>query len=199
MQVVESLASDLRNAARKSVGESQVRTYPSLHTPVEELAEVVRYVFPPEANGENRVELSIAAEQNGLVVKAPAEWHKAVAAAIRAADRRRMPDAEAERRTLQLQAMERELDNARKMSQDSQERGLELRAKLAEFQAMRAAMEEQMKAAAMEAERFRVNMDKRDNEARQLAHERDALVVQMAEMQAQLKAAKAASGLAAPK
>jgi hypothetical protein len=195
-QVVESLSVDVRNAARKSVGESQVRTYPSLHTPAEELAEVVRYVFPPEASGENRVELSIAAEQNGLVVKAPAEWQNAVAAAIRAADRRRVPDAEAERRTLQLEAMAQELMNARKMAEDSQSQGLELRAKLAEFQAMKEAMDKQMNAATEEADRFRAMMDKRDAESRQLAHERDTLMAAVRELQAQLKAS---GGATAPK
>jgi type II secretory pathway component GspD/PulD (secretin) len=195
-QVVESLSVDVRNAARKSVGESQVRTYPSLHTPAEELAEVVRYVFPPEASGENRVELSIAAEQNGLVVKAPAEWQNAVAAAIRAADRRRVPDAEAERRTLQLEAMAQELMNARKMAEDSQSQGLEMRARLAEFQAMKEAMDKQMNAAAEEADRFRAMMDKRDAESRQLAHERDTLMAAVRELQAQLKAS---GGATAPK
>lgn len=198
-QVVESLSVDMRNAARTSVGESQVRMYPSLHTPVEELAEVVRDVFPPEANGESRVQLSIAAEQNGLAVKAPAEWQNAVAAAIRAADRRRMPDAEAERRTLQLEAMQQELMNARKMAEDSQSHGLEMRAKLAEFQAMKEAMDKQMNAAAAEADRFRAAMDKREEEARRLVAERDALALQVAEMQARLKASKAGDGATSPK
>ena len=196
VQVVESLGMDIRNAARASGGVSQMRTYPGLHLKAEEIAEVVRSVFPPSVEGENKVEVSIAPEQNSVVVKAPAEWQNAVAAAIRAVDRRPAPDAEAERRTMQIAAMAEELDSSRKMANDAQAQALELRAKMAEFEAMRAAMEAQMKAAAHEAERFRVNMDKRDHEARQLAHEREALIAQVRELQAQLKAS---GGATAPK
>lgn len=197
--VVESLASDIRNAARTSGGVSQMRTYPGLHLKAEEIAEVVRSVFPPSVEGENKVEVSIAPEQNSVVVKAPAEWQNAVAAAIRAVDRRPAPDAEAERRTMQLEAMAQELDNSRKMANDAQAHAMELRAKMAEFEAMRAAMEAQMKAAAAEADRFRAMMDKREEDARRIVGERDAYAAQVAEMQARLKATKAADEKPAPK
>jgi chromosome segregation ATPase len=107
-----------------------------------------------------------------------------------------VPDAEAERRTLQLEAMAQELMNARKMAEDSQSQGLEMRARLAEFQAMKEAMDKQMNAATEEADRFRAMMDKRDAEARQLAHERDTLMAAVRELQAQLKAS---GGATAPK